>query len=393
MKQYLLTPGPTPIPPKILKVLSKPIIHHRTPQFQQILKEVTEGLKYVFQTKNDVFIFCSSGTGAMEVAVANLLSPGDRAITVESGKFGERWTEICNNFGIDTEVIRVEWGKSVLPEEIKARLSSKIKAVFTTFCETSTGVTQDMERIGKLVKETDAVLVTDAISGLGVIPLETDNWSCDVIVSGSQKGLMLPPGLSFISVSPKAWKMIENSKSPKYYFDLKETKKAMDKTDTPFTPAITLIIALRESLKMIKEEGLEIRFKKFKRMAEAVREAIDSIGLELFAQKNCASDAITAVKVPTNIDGEKLVKIMRNDFGVWIAEGQAELKGKIFRIAHMGYIKESDLIKAVSVLEEVLSQLGYKFEKGRAIRVLKDNLKRSLYEEANVRNNGRKDCC
>ncbi|MCM8757798.1 MAG: aminotransferase class V-fold PLP-dependent enzyme, partial [Candidatus Omnitrophica bacterium] len=205
-KNYLLTPGPTPLPPEVSQVMGRPIIHHRTPQFQKILKEASEGLKYVFQTQNDVFIFASSGTGAMEAAVVNLCSPNDKVITVEAGKFGERWTEICSSYRIDTEVINVEWGKAVNPENIRQKLKtdSKIKAVFTTLCETSTGVVNDIEAIGKIVKETDAVLVVDAISGLGAIDLKTDAWNCDVVVSGSQKGLMLPPGLGFISVSQKA---------------------------------------------------------------------------------------------------------------------------------------------------------------------------------------------
>jgi len=374
MKNYLLTPGPTPIPPKILKALSQPIIHHRTPQFQEVLREVTEGLKYVFQTKNDVFIFSSSGTGAMEATVANLLSPGDKVITIEGGKFGQRWTEICEAFGLDCEVISVEWGRTVEPEEIRKRLNSEIKAIFTTLCETSTGVTYNIKEIGEIVKDTPTVLVVDAISGLGVIPLETDNWSCDLVVAGSQKGLMLPPGLSFISVSQKVWDLIKNSKSPKYYFDLGKAKKALDKTDTPFTPAISLVIALKEGLKMIKKEGLENRFNRYKKMAEAVRKSASSIGLELFAEKNCASDAITAIKVPEGIDGERLVKMMR-DKGIWIAEGQAELKGKIFRIAHMGYIRERDLMRCFHTLEKALFSLGYRFKRGQAIKIAKFVLK------------------
>ncbi len=378
MKNYLLTPGPTPIPPKILEILAEPIIHHRTPQFRKILKEATEDLKYTFQTKSDVFIFSSSGTGAMEAAVANLLSPNDTVITIEAGKFGERWTEICKAYKINTEVIKVEGGRSVEPEMIESKIKaqdSKFKAVFTTLCETSTGTTHNIKAIGELLKDTDTVLVTDAVSGLGVIPLETDNWSCDVVVAGSQKGLMLPPGLSFISVSQKAWNLIKDSKSPKYYFDLSKAKKASDKTDTPFTPAISLVIALRESLKMIREEGLEKRFERYKKMAEAVKRAVTSIGLELFAEKNCQSDAITAIKVPENIDGEKLVKTMREKYGIWVAEGQAELKGKIFRIAHMGYIREKDIIRCLSVLEKVLHSLGYKFKRGETIKVARAILK------------------
>lgn len=364
-KNYLLTPGPTPLPTEVCLSQARPIIHHRTPQFQAILKEAVEGLKYVFQTANDVFILTCSGTGAMEAAVVNLLSNQDTAITVEAGKFGERWTEICARYGVNTEVIKVEWGKAVLPDEIEARLEANpgIKAVFTTLCETSTGVTNDIEAIGKVVKKYNAVLVVDAISGLGAIDLKTDAWSVDVCVSGSQKGLMLPPGLGFISVSKKAWDKINVSKSPKYYFDLKTAKKALDKTDTPFTPAISLIIALNEALKMIKQDGLDSVFLRHRKMASAARKAMQALGLELFSP-DAASDVVTAVKVPQGIDGEKLVKTMRDTYGVTIAGGQDEMKGKIIRIAHIGYIEEFDIIAGISCLEKVLKQLGYKFSLG-----------------------------
>jgi len=369
-KQYLLTPGPTPIPPQVYAALSRPIIHHRTPQFQAILKEAYEGLKYVFQTENDVYIFASSGTGAMEAAVANLCSPQETAITIETGKFGERWTQLCQTYGVNCEVIRAEWGKAVSPQEIKKRLAAnpKIKAVFTTLCETSTGVVNDIEAIGKIVKETEAVLVVDAVSGLGAIDLKTDAWSCDVVVSGSQKGLMLPPGLGFISVSPKAWKLIEKAKSPRYYFDLIQAKKALQKTDTPFTPAISLITALNESIRLMKEEGLENIFKRHHIMAQATREAVKALGLELFTDPNAASDVVTAVKVPVGIDGEKLVKTMRDVWGVTIAGGQSELKGKIFRIAHMGYIEEFDIIVCIACLEKVLTHMGYRFNLGEGLK-------------------------
>ena len=372
-KNYLLTPGPTPLPPQVCEAMARPIIHHRTPQFQVILKEASEGLKYVFQTQNDVFILTSSGTGAMEAAVVNILSPADTAITVQGGKFGERWTEICQSYGINAEVINVEWGRAVEPKEIEKKLKAnpKIKAVFITLCETSTGVVTDIEAIGKVVKETQALLVVDAISGLGAIPMAFDAWFCDMVVSGSQKGLMLPPGLGFISISPKAFKLMESSKCPKYYFDLKEAKKAFDKNDTPFTPAISLVIALNEALKMIKQDGLENIFLRHKKMAEATRQAMKALGLELFAP-TASSDVVTAVKVPLGIDGEKLVKTMRDTYGVTIAGGQSELKGKVFRIAHMGFIEEFDIILGISCLEKVLKQMGYKFDFGAGVKAAQE---------------------
>ena len=372
-KNYLLTPGPTPLPPQVCEAMARPIIHHRTPQFQAILKEVSDGLKYVFETKNDVFILASSGTGAMEAAVVNILSPGDTAIAVQGGKFGERWTEICQSYGINAEIINVEWGRAVEPKEIEKKLKAnpKIKAIFTTLCETSTGVVVDIEAIGKVVKDTPAVLVVDAISGLGAIPMSCDAWSCDMVVSGSQKGLMLPPGLGFISISPKAFKLMESSKCPKYYFDLKEAKKALDKNDTPYTPAISLVIALNEALKMMKQDGLENIFLRHKKMAEATRQAMQALGLELFAP-TASSDVVTAVKVPSGIDGEKLVKTMRDTYGVTIAGGQSELKGKVFRIAHMGFIEEFDIILGISCLEKVLKQMGYKFDFGAGVKAAQE---------------------
>jgi aspartate aminotransferase-like enzyme len=369
IKNYLLTPGPTPVPPGVLLEMAKPIIHHRTPQFQQILKEAQEALKYIFQTKGTVLIFTSSGTGAMEGAVCNLLSPGDKAITVQGGKFGERWTELCRAYGIEPVVINVEWGKAVDPKEIEKILNKdkNIKAVFTTLCETSTGVVTDIKAIAQVTKKTNAVLVVDAISGLGAVECKTDEWGIDVVVAGSQKGLMIPPGLAFASVSEKAWKLVEQSKCPKYYFDFKEAKKAAEKTDTPFTPALTLIIGLNEALKIIKAETLEAIMVRHKKMAEAIREAANALGLELFSS-TASSDAVTAVKVPQGIDGEKLVKTMRDSYGVGIAGGQSELKGKVFRIASMGYMNQFDIIVSISCLEIVLSKMGYKFELGAGVK-------------------------
>lgn len=369
IKNYLMTPGPTPVPPEILLEMARPIIHHRTPKFQKILQETEEGLKYVFQTKNEVLIFTSSGTGAMEGAVCNLLSPGDKAITIQGGKFGERWTELCKAYGVEPIAVDVEWGKAVDPKRIQSLLAKDpdVKAVFTTLCETSTGVNTDVRAIAEIVKKTNAVIIVDAISALGAVECKTDEWALDIVVSGSQKGLMIPPGLSFASVSQKAWKMIEVSKCPKYYFDFKESKKAIAKTDTPFTPAISLIIGLNEALKTIKQETLDAIMIRHKKMAKAVREASRSLGLELFSP-DAYNDAVTAVNVPQGIDGEKLVKTMRDEYGIGIAGGQAELKGKVFRIASMGYMNQFDIVATISCLEIVLNKTGYKFELGAGVR-------------------------
>jgi aspartate aminotransferase-like enzyme len=372
-KNYLLTPGPTPIPPSVAQAQARPIIHHRTPQFQAVLKEVEEGLKFVFQTANDVFILTSSGTGAMEASVVNLLSAGDTALVVEGGKFGERWTELCKAYGITAEVIKVPWGQAVDAREVASKLAAHpaIKAVFVTLCETSTGVTNDIKALGEVVAKTTAVLVVDAISGLGAIDIQVDAWNVDVCVSGSQKGLMLPPGLGFVSVSAKAMKLIEASKSPRYYFDLRKAKKALDKTDTAFTPAITLVIALNEALLMMKADGMATVFARHRKMADATRAAMKALGLTLFAP-TAASDVVTSVNVPSGVDGEKLVKVMRDTYGVTIAGGQDELKGKVFRIAHMGFIEEFDIIVGISCLEKVLTQMGHRFELGAGVKAAQE---------------------
>ena len=312
----------------------------------------------------------------VEGSIANLFSPGDKALVVRGGKFGERFGDICKAYGIEFTALDVEWGKAIDPKKIDEALKKdkKIKAVFTTLCETSTGVSTDIEAIGKIMKNYEAVLVVDAISGLAAIPIKTDEWGIDVAISGSQKGLMIPPGLAFVSVSPKAWQAIEKSTLPKYYFDFKAYKKALGKTDTPFTPAVNLMIALREALKIIKEEGLDAIFEKHKKMAAALRSAVKSMGLELFAP-DAYSDGVTAVKVPQAIDGEKLVKTMRDKYGVGIAGGQDEMKGKMFRIATMGYITPSDLIVCIATLETVLSEMGYKFQLGSGVRALEETLR------------------
>ncbi len=365
-RNLLLTPGPTQIPPNICEALGKPIIHHRTPQFQDYLKEAQEGLKYIFQTKNDIHLLTSSGTGAMEASVANLLSPGDKAIAVEGGKFGERWTELCKAYGIQAHVIKVEWGKALEHAQVKEVLDKDkdIKAVFITHCETSTGVTTDIQAIANVVKDTNAVLVVDAVSSLGVIDLQMDNWGVDVVASASHKGLMLPPGLGFIAVNSKAFQLIEQSKSPRYYFDLRKSKKALEKIDTPFTPAIGIVIALIESLKQVKATGLQNLFAHYARLAKGTREAARALGLTLYAHESCISNVLTAINIPSAVDGEKLVKKMRDTYGITMAGGQAELKGKIVRIAHMGCLDEYDMLTGISCLEKVLHEMGYKFNLG-----------------------------
>lgn len=367
MKKYLLTPGPTPVPERVLLASAQPIIHHRTPEYGRALSDDIEGLKYIFQTKNDVLIFTASGTGAMEACVANLLSPQDKVLVVNTGAFGRRWVDIINSFGIKPEVIEYPWGRVAKPQDVEKKLKEmpEIKAVFTQSTETSTGVVNDIESIGKIVARTEAVLVVDAVSGLGGQELKTDKWNVDVVASGSQKGLMLPPGLAFVSISQKAWKLVENSKLPKFYWNFKAYKKSLQEGETPYTSAVSLVLGLQESLKMIKEEGLEKTLQRHAIIASATRAGVEAIGLELFAEVPC--NVVTAIKVPEGIDGSRLVRMMLEEYGVGIADGQREYKGKIFRIAHLGYMDRFDVIIGLSALEIALSKLGYKFEVGKGI--------------------------
>ena len=365
-RNLLLTPGPTQIPPEICAALGRPIIHHRTPQFQSNLREAIEGLRYVLQTENEVYLLASSGTGGMEATVANLLSTGDRAITVDGGKFGARWAELCEAYGAEPKVINVEWGKAVEPGQIKSLLDADrdIKAVFVTLCETSTGVTSDIKTIADIVKTTEAVLVVDGISGVGVTDFQMDNWGVDVVVCGSHKGFMLPPGLSFISANEKAFGLIERSTSPRYYFDLRKYKAAFAKIDTPFTPATGIIVALNESLRWFQENGLENLFARYARLARGTRAAARALGLTLLADESCISNVLTAINLPEDVDGGAVVKMMRDAHGISIAGGQAHLKGKIIRIAHMGCVDEYDILTGIACLEKVLYELGYSFTWG-----------------------------
>jgi aspartate aminotransferase-like enzyme len=376
-KNYLLAPGPTPVPSDVLLEGAKETIHHRTPQFVSILEETLENLKYLFQTKNRVFTLLSSGTGALEAAVSNLLNPGDKAIIVEAGKFGERWREIAESYNINIVSLKLEWGEAVSPEQIKEAIEKHpdAKAVFTTYSETSTGTVIDLEGIAKVTCDTDIVLVTDAVSALLAEPLKMDEWGIDVVVSGSQKGVMLPPGLAFIALNEKAWKLVENSNNSRYYFDLRQYNKKYP--DNPWTPGVNLIYMLRKAIDMIKEEGIENVWHRHKVLADATRAAVKAMGLELFSKR--PGNVATAVKVPEGVDGNKLTKIMRDKYGVTIAGGQDHLKGKIFRISTLGYLSIFDTIVGISALEFVLNELGYNVEFGTGVKAAQE----VLFKEVN----------
>ncbi|MCK4912694.1 MAG: alanine--glyoxylate aminotransferase family protein [Candidatus Omnitrophica bacterium] len=363
-RRFLMTPGPSPVPLFVRESLSQEMMHHRTSEFKEILKKAHEGLKSIFCTENPVLVLSSSGTGAMEASVSNLFSKEDKVLAIGGGKFGERWAEIAKAFGLNVIEMNVGWGTAPSPDELTKILDDNkdIKAVLTTLCETSTATVFDVEKIAKITNEKDILLVVDAISGLGQDVLLTDQWGVDVVVSGSQKGLMLPPGLSFISLSRRAQNAIATSNLPKYYFDLKKALKSHANDDTPYTSAVSLIVGLATALEAIKKEGLEVRWKKFSKMAEATREAAKALGLETFSQS--PSDSVTAIVSPENIKSSDIVKILRGEYGLSIAGGQADFKDKIFRIAHMGWISDKDLIECFLLLEKVLGGLGYEFEQG-----------------------------
>ena len=363
-----MTPGPTMVPPEVLLSMAQPMIHHRAPDFTPLFKRISANLKYVFQTENPVVIFASSGTGAMEASIVNTLSAGDKAIAVEGGKFGQRWCDLCSVYKVNVVKLAIDWSKSITAKEIEKALKENpdAKAVFVTLCETSSGALTDIKAIGEVVKKTDAILVVDAISGLGAEEFYTDKWNVDITVTGSQKAMMLPPGLAFASISKKAEALMEKSTLPKYYFSIKKSLKNLKEDTTPYTPAVSLLVGLDKALEMIKEEGIENIWARHKKLANAIRAGIKAIGLELYPQN--PSNVVTTVKVPEGIDGGKIPKILRDKYGITIAGGQDHLKGKIFRIATLGYADTFDVTTIISALELTLAELGYKLDVGEGTK-------------------------
>lgn len=376
MKKYLLAPGPTAMSPEVLLSMAQPILHHRAPEFSELMKEVREDLKWLFQTENEVLIIASTGTGGMEGSVANFLNPGEKALFVNGGKFGERWGKICNSYGVLTEEITVEWGCAVNPDDVAAALKKdpSIKAVFTQASETSTGVAHPIQEVAEVVKAyPDCLMVVDAISALGVFDVQTDAWGLDVVVSGSQKALALPPGLAFVSVSEKGWARAEKVKNAKFYFDFKKEHKAILKNQTAYTAAVSLIVGLRQSLKMMKEEGRENIYTRRALMAQALREAMKGIGLASFPKQSPAV-SVTAISVPEGYDGQAIYKDLRTKYGITAAGGQDHLKGKVFRISNMGYLDTFDTITAVAAIEMVLKTMGFPIKLGTGVGIAQEIL-------------------
>ena len=376
LKRYLLAPGPTPVPSEVLLAMSAPIIHHRSPDFLPVLDAAKKGLQWLYQTKNDVLILCSSGTGGMVGSVNNFFSQGDKVIVINGGKFGERWTKICQSYGLKVDEIMVEWGYAIKPEIVEKKLKKDkdIKGVFVQASETSTGVYHEIKALASIVKKyEDTLLIVDAISALVAHDLRTDEWEIDIMVGGSQKGLMLPPGLAFVSVSEKAWKKAETSKLPRFYFNFKKERENLAKNQTNFTSPVTLIIGLNESLKMLQKEGLVNVFKRHERLAHATRKAVQALGLELYS-KDSPSNAVTAIMTPPGIDGQAVYKNLREKYGITAAGGQDRAKGKIFRIAHLGYVDRFDVITAIACIEMVLKGMGHPVKLGTGVAVAEELL-------------------
>jgi aspartate aminotransferase-like enzyme len=365
-KRYLFTPGPTPVPPQVLAALAQPMVHHRGPDFRIVYERCLARLKDVYRTDNDVLLYASSGTGTMESAVANLCSPGDPVCVVVAGAFGERWAAIAESYGCEVDRIAYEWGETPFAEDLASRLAEcEARVVLLTHSETSTGVVADVRALTAAAKEGGAISVVDAVSSLGAVPLETDEWGVDVVVSGSQKALMTPPGLALVSVSQVAWDA--RGTLPRFYFDWERTRKAQQIFDAAFTPAVSLVVGLDVALGLLLERGLDAAFERHVRLGRACREGIKAMGLELFSPDDDSAAVVTAVRAPEGIDSGELLLLLRDRHGVTLAPGQGALKGKIFRIGHIGYFDVFDIAIALAAVELALTELGADIERGVAV--------------------------
>lgn len=376
-KRYLVTPGPTPVPPEVLAVMSQPIVHHRGPDYMRVLARLLQRLREVVRTESDLLLFTSSGSGAMESAVANVCSPGDRVLVVSAGYFGERWAQIAGRYGTEVEHLRYAWGETPSADDVAGRLGEigGAKAIFLTHSETSTGVVSDLQAMGVRLRAADGpLLVVDAVSSLGALALEGDAWGLDVVVSGSQKALMTPPGLALVSVSERAYVAARAATSPRFYFDWERTRAAQTKLPpaNPFTPAVSLVLGLDAALGILLDEGLESGWDRHVRLGRAARAGAKAMGLELFSPDEDRSAVVTAIRVPPDIDSQAIVLSMRDRSGVTIIGGQGELRGKIVRIGHIGYIDVFDVATALAALELALVEAGADVERGVAVTAALD---------------------
>jgi aspartate aminotransferase-like enzyme len=379
-KQRLLTPGPTPLYPPALHAMMASDIHHRTEEFRTAYRSCLADLKEVLGTTHDVLMFAASGTGAMDASVSNLFSKGDKVVVCVAGKFGERWAEIAKAYGLDATVLTVPYGQVVAPQQVEDALAKEpgVKGVFLQASETSTGAMHDVKTIAALVAKTPAILVLDAITGIGTQPLDIHGWGLDVVIGGSQKAFMIPPGLAFLAISPKAWALAETATLPHYYFNLKKEKKSADGGESSWTPSTALILALAEALRYVKKIGMANLIENAQLLAQATRAAAESLGLELFAASSPGS-AVTAIKPPVGLDSGVIVKEFKTRFGAIIANGQGSMKGKVFRVAHLGYFDFADLFAVVAGLEIILKANGYPASYGTGVRAVQE-----VYERAAV---------
>jgi len=385
-KQRLLTPGPTPLYPPALHAMMASDMHHRTEDFRKVYRACLADLKELMGTSNDVVMFAASGTGAMDATVSNLFSRGDRVIVCVAGKFGERWADIAKAYGLDANVLTVPYGDAVSPQMLEAALAADpaVKGVFVQASETSTGAAHDVEAMGRAVAKTGAIMVVDAITGLGTMPLDIDRWGLDVVIGGSQKAFMIPPGLAFMSISPKAWKLGESGTLPHYYFNLKKEKKSGDAGESSWTPATSLILALGEALKYVKSIGMANLVANAQMLAHATRSAAQRLGLELFSPGSPGS-SVTAIKAPKGMDSGVIVKEFRNRFGAIIANGQGSMKGQIFRIAHLGYFDFADLFSMIAGLEIILNANGFAVPYGAGVAAAQEIYAQAALEPAGVK--------
>lgn len=383
IKRYVMTAGPTPIPPEVSNAMAEPILYHRAPAFVEVYARCLDRLKGVFQTRNEVLTFAASGSGAMESAVANLVKPGEPALVASAGKFGERWAELCDDFGAATIHWEAGWGNKIDPGELERRLAENegVEVVFTTLSETSTGVVHDIQALTEVAHAAGALIVVDAVSGLGAVPIPQDDWGVDVVVSGSQKALMCPPGLAFASANDAALERAASIPGRRHYFDWQKTLKGQrkDPPDSPFTPAVTLFVALDVALGMIEDEGLDEVFARHRLLGNATRAAAKALELDLYGPEDENSNVVTAIQLPDTIDGAKVPKTMRDKYGITIAGGQGQLKGKIARIAHCGYFGAFDMITTLSAFEMTLRELGHDLELGTGVAAAQ-----SVFLEAGV---------
>lgn len=356
----LRIPGPTPCPPEVLQVMSKQMINHRGKEFCEIVADVTEKLKKVFQTKNDVLLLTGSGTGGMEATIVNMLSPGDKVLSVSNGSFGDRFAAIAETYGAKVNRLAFEWGRPIDAEAVRQALKDdpEVKAVLITHNETSTGMTNDLATLNAIIKEFDKLILVDAISGLGAIDLQVDNWNCDVAITGSQKAWMVPPGLAMVSVSDRAWKAHAEAKIPRFYWDFTRAKTLLEKKQTPWTPAVPIFPALQVALNMILAEGVSNLFARHARVSAVARSGVKSLGLSLFADERYASNTITAIKAPSDkFDVNLFRNRLRDEYGIELAGGQGKLAGKIFRIGHLGWVEESDMKEVLDAMAKLLPQM------------------------------------